>query len=94
MSSWGQAKFTEDSVGVLFPKFQGFEMALHCGEDWDHVVRWNQGLVHVVFLPFVESTDGADEEALLGWGGFGERVADIGPQNQQVFGRQYSIEKS
>ena len=94
MSSWGQAKFTEDSSGVLFPKPRGFRMALHHGEDWDHVARWNWGFVHVVFPPFVESSVGADEEALLGWGGFGKQVADIGPKNQQVFGRRDSIEKS
>ncbi len=94
MSSWGQAKFTEDSVGMLFPKSRGFGMALHRGEDWDHVARWNRGLVHVIFPPFVESMVGADEEALLGWGGFIKRVADIRPQNEQVFGRQDSIEKS
>jgi hypothetical protein len=66
MSSWVQAKFTEDSVGVLFPKSWDFGMALHRGEDWDHVVRWNRGLVHVVFPPYAESTVGVDEEALLG----------------------------
>ncbi len=58
------------------------------------MARQNRGLVQVVFPPFVESTVGAAEEALLGWGGFGKRVADIGPKNQQVFGCQDSIEKS
>ena len=79
---------------MLFPKSRGFGMALHRGEDWDHVARQNRGLAHVVFPPFVESTVGVDEEALLGWGGFGECIADIGPKNQQVFGCQDSIEKS
>ncbi len=58
------------------------------------MARRNWGLVQGVFPPFVESMVGADEEALLGWGGFGECIADIGPKNQQVFGCQDSIEKS
>ncbi len=82
--------FAEDSIGVLFPKSRGFGMALHRGEDWDHVARQNLGLVHVIFPSFVESTVRADEEALLGRGGFGKRIGDIGPKNQQVFGCQDS----
>ncbi len=80
MGRRGQPKFAKNGVGVFLPEPGGFRVALHCGENRDHMSWRDGGFLQVLFPPFVECPVGTNEESLFGGGGLAKELQTLDPK--------------
>jgi hypothetical protein len=84
MYGWLETKFAEDRIGMFLPKAGRLRVSLHCQQYWDYVIVGDGRASLVLDPPFVKCLIRANEEALLGWRGFGRGIEHISATDQQV----------
>ncbi len=74
MYGWLETKFVEDRISMFLPKAGRLRVSLHCQQYQDDVTIKDGRASLVLDPPFVKCLIRANEEALLGWQGFGKGV--------------------
>jgi hypothetical protein len=89
----GQPKFAKNGGGVFLPDLGlGVRVALHCGENRDHMSWWDRSFLRYCSHHLLNARSGRMKNPCLGGGSLGEGIADVGSKNEQIFGSQDGIE--
>ena len=94
MYGWLETKFVEDRISMFLPKAGRLRVSLHCRQYWDYVTVRDGRASFVLDPPFVKCLIRMNEEALLGWWGFGKGVGHVSAKDQQVFGCRDGIKET